>query len=99
MGLRMTKHNRPKATEWRHTEPLAVFHSPGVRSSLTSYPQICHPEPRVRQRRREPTREGPMYFVYIMTNRSKTLYTGVTNHLMPTVREHKNGTGSGSPAK
>jgi len=23
-----------------------------------------------------------MYFVYIMTNRSKTLYTGVTNNLM-----------------
>jgi putative endonuclease len=36
-----------------------------------------------------------MYFVYVMTNRSKTLYTGVTNNLMRRVREHKSGTGSG----
>jgi len=35
-----------------------------------------------------------MHFVYIMTNRSKTLYTGVTNNLMRRVREHKTGTGS-----
>ncbi len=35
-----------------------------------------------------------MYFVYIMTNRSKTLYTGVTNNLMRRVREHKEGTAS-----
>ena len=35
-----------------------------------------------------------MYFVYIMTNRSKTLYTGVTNNLMRRVREHKTATGS-----
>jgi putative endonuclease len=39
------------------------------------------------------------YFVYIMTNRSKTLYTGVTNNLMRRVREHKTGTGSGFAAK
>jgi putative endonuclease len=35
------------------------------------------------------------YFVYIMTNRSKTLYTGVTNSLIRRVRQHKQGIGSG----
>jgi putative endonuclease len=40
-----------------------------------------------------------MYFVYIMTNRSKTLYVGVTNNLVRRVREHKTGIGSGFAAK
>jgi putative endonuclease len=39
------------------------------------------------------------YFVYIMTNRSKTLYTGVTNNLVRRVREHKEDTGSDFAAK
>jgi putative endonuclease len=39
------------------------------------------------------------YFVYIMSNRSKTLYTGVTNSLIRRVRERKAGVGSGFASK
>jgi putative endonuclease len=31
------------------------------------------------------------YYVYIMTNRAKTLYTGVTGHLERRIFEHKQG--------
>ena len=34
------------------------------------------------------------YFVYLMTNQSGTLYTGVTNDLERRVYEHRQGTGS-----
>ena len=40
-----------------------------------------------------------MYFVYIMTNRSRSLYIGVTNNLMRRVREYKTGIGSGFTTK
>ena len=40
-----------------------------------------------------------MYFVFIMTNRSKTLYIGVTNSLLRRVREHKEGVGSAFTSK
>jgi len=44
-------------------------------------------------------RKRKTYFVYIMTNRSETLYTGVTNNLVRRVREHKMGVGSGFAGK
>ena len=32
-----------------------------------------------------------MYYVYIVTNRSKTLYTGITGRLRLRIYEHKTG--------
>jgi putative endonuclease len=44
-------------------------------------------------------REQKTYFVYIMSNRSKTLYTGMTNSIVRRVHEHKLGIGSMFSAK
>jgi len=46
-----------------------------------------------------PARPQKTYFVYIMANRSKTLYTGVANSLIRRVREHKLGIGAAFTAK
>lgn len=39
------------------------------------------------------------YYVYIMTNKSRTLYTGVTGNLMRRVHEHKNKSAAGFTSK
>lgn len=39
------------------------------------------------------------FYVYIMTNRSGTLYTGVTNDLRRRVEQHRRGEGSRFTAK
>jgi putative endonuclease len=39
------------------------------------------------------------YFVYIMTNRSRTLYTGMTNNLQRRVEEHRSKLVSGFTSK
>jgi putative endonuclease len=44
-------------------------------------------------------REERRYFVYIMSNPSRTLYTGMTNSIRRRVREHKLKLTSGFAAK
>ena len=63
-----------------------VFPQGDVHSSQTWPKQLCHSCVAMR--------EPKIYFVYIMSNRSKTLYTGITGNLIARVRRHKLGTGS-----
>ena len=39
------------------------------------------------------------YYIYILTNKSKTLYIGITNNLMRRMAEHKSGQIKGFTAK
>lgn len=41
-----------------------------------------------------PQGERRFFFTYIMSNKSMTLYIGVTNNLARRVADHKNGVGS-----
>jgi putative endonuclease len=43
--------------------------------------------------------QGKQYYVYIMTNRSRTLYTGMTDDLVRRVYEHKNKLADGFTKK
>jgi putative endonuclease len=69
----------------------------GGQASQTHPPTRCHPEEVRAFATRRAADAGSMYsaprfyYVYIMTNRSKTLYRGVTGNLEKRVFEHKQG--------
>ena|SRR5579863_589802 len=66
---------------------IGVYFCTATRSSVTdNRASSCETERIVRQPK--------TYFVYIMTNRSKTLYTGITGNLIQRVRQHKSAMGS-----
>jgi len=67
------------------------LHNASVHSSQTGAGALCHAG---RGKKFTTVRPPKTYFVYIMTNRSKTLYTGITNNPIRRVREHKLRIGS-----
>jgi putative endonuclease len=69
---------------------MGNLHSHGVHASQT----------RIKWRNNATSmRRRKTYFVYIMSNRSKTLYTSVTDSLIRRVREHKLRIGSSFASK
>jgi putative endonuclease len=61
-------------------------------TDLEAHFRVCHSEERSDEESlRCPKREGSVkqYYVYIMTNHSRTLYTGMTNDLRRRVWQHK----------
>jgi putative endonuclease len=40
-----------------------------------------------------------LYYVYILASRSRTLYTGITNHLLRRIQEHRDGAVPGFTSK
>ena len=84
---------------------LDLCMTPSVTCFCTKLMFACHRHGRVRSaqvtigREFNTVRPAKTYFVYIMTNRSKTLYAGITNSLIRRVHEHKQGTGSMFAAK
>ena len=61
---------------------------------------ICHSEPLLALAARNlHVNRGRTYYVYILANRSRNLYTGVTNSLKRRVLEHKEGSVPGFTRK
>ena len=94
--LTMPHRSQEKALHKRKTSPQSRFGN--VCASQTQLLTCCHPEEVRAFARRRAADEGSMYsspsFHYLrlrMTNRSKTLYTGVIGNLEKRVFEHKQG--------
>ena len=70
---------------------------PGIRHPITNgHPEFILSEAKdlAKERSEGPAKDLLHYYVYIMSSRSRTLYTGVTNNLIRRVFEHKEGVGS-----